>query len=72
MSHDIVREHELHSLVVDLDRGVETLECCSSLEITDDNGGTLVALALHDCLALERMLQRVADYLAGLQYRRRE
>ena len=64
MTSTLVRDRELHSLVMDLDAATEILESIG-FRGTDDDA---LALPLRESFALKHAIQRAADFLAELRY----
>jgi hypothetical protein len=59
----LVREHELHELITELDAAAEILDGCNFRDANDN----VLGLALRDCHVVTRVLRRAADYLAEQQ-----
>jgi hypothetical protein len=69
---DIVHQHELHELVVALDRALEVLELCDLMETADGTGGSLLAVPLHHSHRIKHTINCAATLLDALRYRGRQ
>jgi hypothetical protein len=64
MTSTLVRDRELHSLVMDLDAATEILESIGFRGTDDDT----LSLPLREAFALKHAVQAAADFLYALRY----